>query len=335
MATTQPAGRLSAPRVISIETVPVPALEPGDALIEVACVGICGTDLAMWRHGPPVAGAVLGHEFAGRIVATGGPITGVRIGDRVTVNPMADLIGLGRVPGAFAAQVRLPAATPGRNLFGLPDTLDDEAAAMAEPLAVALHAVARGETRPDDKVVVFGLGPIGLSVIACLRAMGVSRVIAVDPSPLRRDLGMRMGALAVHDPAEALPQAFAGEWFGTWSVPYEAQALASADLVFDCAGSGHALAAGVRSLARDGRLVIVADPHEQPLADLRLVMLHELRVSGALAYDTEFAAAIDLLARGAIDLSPLVTHRFALADLGAAFAMQADPFAAVKVLVKP
>jgi 2-desacetyl-2-hydroxyethyl bacteriochlorophyllide A dehydrogenase len=326
---------LDAPRAIRIDTADIPEAGPRDLLIKIARTGICGTDLAFFREGAPVAGAILGHEFAGTVIARGSEVAGVAVGDRVVANPMIDLVGLGRLAGSFAQYLRLPAAEPGRNVFTLPSAISDDMGALIEPFAVGLHAVNRSRVRAGEKVVIYGAGPIGLCVLASLKARGVERVLAVDPSEKRRSIALAMGASATHDPRDGSAPDFVAEHFGGEQLPFMPEPLALADVALDCAGVAAAIDDAVHSLAPRGRLVLVADPHGVALAALRLVMLRELELLGALAYDDEFTEAIELLASGKVDLAPLVTHRFPLTELGRAFETQMDADKAVKVLVSP
>lgn len=331
---TQLVSRLTGDGRFEIAEAEIP--EPGEdgIVVEVASCGVCGSDLGITRHPAGFAGKTLGHEFAGRVVAVGSCVEGIAEGDRVTANPMADMIGLGRHPGAFAQYLRIPGPEVGRNLFRLPDALDDEAGALVEPLTVGLHAVNRSGAKPGEKVAIYGAGPIGLCVLAALQARGVDGILAIDPSPRRRDFASVMGAAAVHDPAEGSAVAFIAEHFGSVSLPYEKEPVAQADIVFDCAGVQAVLDEAVVSLKAGGRLVLVADPHDIAVP-ARLVMLHKLSVIGAVGYEDEFEEAIALLASGRIDLSALVTHRFPLAEINQAFAMQRNAEEAGKVLVRP
>ncbi|HEX7819529.1 MAG TPA: zinc-binding dehydrogenase [Sphingobium sp.] len=331
--TMQQVGRLHGPQDIAPGADAMPVVGPKDVLIRVAVCGICGTDLSFYRHGSVPGGAILGHEFSGRIAAVGAAVAGVEQGQRVVVNPMVNALGLGRVAGAFAQYVRLTDAELGRNLFRLPDSISDETGALIEPFAVALHAVNRAAVTADDRAVIFGAGTIGLCVLTALKARGVRDLLVIDLSDRRLDLARHMGASAVHNPINGSARAFVGSHYGEESVRYMAEPLALASVAFDCAGALPALRDAIRSLAPKGRLVLVADPHDHGLPDLRLVMLRELNVMGALAYETEFPEVIDLLDRGVINLSPLVTHRFPLGEIAEAFRVQLDPDEAVKVLV--
>lgn len=329
----QQVGRLLGERDIAVDSDDIPVAGPDDVVIRVAICGICGTDLGFYRHGSAPRGAILGHEFSGRIVAVGERVSGVAIGQRVVVNPMFDGMGLGRTPGAFAQYVRLADARPGRNLFLLPDSISDELGALIEPFAVGLHAVNRAQTAPDERVVIFGAGTIGLCVLAALRARGVEDIIIVDLSDRRLGLARRMGARHIYNPTQGSVPAFVGSLRGTDAVRYASQPIGRATLAFDCAGAAPALSDAMHSLAPGGRLVMVADPHDLTLPHLRFVMLRELTILGALAYETEFPEVIELLASGKVDLSPLVTHRFPLADIAEAFRIQMQPDEAIKVLV--
>lgn len=328
-------GRLDAPRTIRMDTAAPPEIGPGDVLIKVACTGICGTDLGFYREGAPVAGAVLGHEFAGEVVAVGDAVSGVLEGERVVANPMVDFLGLGRLQGSFAEYLRLPNAQKGRNLFTIPETVSDEVGALIEPFAVGLHAVNRSGAGVQSKVAVYGAGPIGLCVVAGLRAKGVERVLAIDPSSKRRELALAMGATAVFDPTAGSASAFIAEHFGGETLTYTSKPIGHADVVLDCAGVEPALDDALHSLRAGGRLVLVADPHHAVLPSLRLVMMRELEVTGALAYEDEFVAAIRLVVDGKVDLAPLVSHRFALDELAQAFETQMDAQNTIKVLVRP
>lgn len=330
---TQTVGRLQGPADIIASTDAVPSAGPHDIVIRVAVCGICGTDLSFYRHGAAPAGAILGHEFSGRIVAMGDQVTNVAIGQRVVVNPMDGAIGLGHVPGAFAQYVRLAGAALDRNLFLLPDSISDELGALIEPFAVGLHAVNNARVTPDDRAVIFGAGTIGLCVLAALRARGVTNILVADLSDKRLALAKAMGASAVHNAASGSVPAFVADHYGSETVRYAAEPLAQASVAFDCAGAPAAFRDALHSLAVKGRLVLVADPHDHDLPNLRFVMLRELTVLGALAYEDEFSDVIDLLGSGKVDLLPLVTHRLPLGDIAEAFRVQMDPDEAVKVLV--
>ena len=332
----QQVGAMQGPMRVELAEVPLATLAEGEALVRVACTGICGTDLAFYRAGNLPPGTVAGHEFAGEVVALGAGVEGLNPGQRIVANPMCDGIGLGTVPGSFAQYLVLPRVVPGETVFVLPDAIPDEIGALVEPFAVAHHAIVRSGARPGEKVAIFGVGPIGLCLLAGLVARGVSGIAVIDPSPLRRDLALRMGAAAVHDPATGSAVAFLGARFGSKELRYAREPVAQAQVVFVCAGAPGVLDDGLHALAQGGRLCLVADPHRAVMEHARLVMLHEIDLRGCLAYSSaEFAEAIALLASGTVDLAPLITHRFPLSGIAEAFATQMDAEHAVKVLIRP
>lgn len=326
-------GKLRGGERFEIVDVEMPEAGADDIVLQVNSCGICGTDLSFLRSGSAPDGIVLGHEFSGTVVSTGRNVSGIAPGDRVTANPMVNLLGLGRIPGAFAEYLRVPAPQIGKNLFKLPGSISDEIGALVEPFAVGLHAVNRSGAKPGEKIAIFGAGPIGICVLAALIANGIQDIVVIDPSKLRRDFASQMGAAAVHDPAAGSATAFIGAHFGEMTYSYMEKPVAQADIMFDCAGVQAVLDDSVYALKSGGKLILVADPHDLALP-VRYVMQHELQVIGAVGYENEFDAAIELLASGKVDLSAMVTHRYPLSQIADAFRMQADPENAMKVLVQ-
>ncbi len=218
--------RWHAPRDVRLDEVPAPSAPRGEVIVEVAACGLCGSDLHEYLHGrvdipkrphpltgvmPPVT---LGHEFAGRVVALGPGVGDFRPGDRVAVNPCLTCgecawcrrgqsnlcaklgtLGLSR-DGALAPLVAVPTSGCHR----LPAEVDDEQAAVVEPLAVAVHACARARLQGGERVAVIGGGAIGLLVLQVLRAKGAAFVVVVEPRAERRRLALELGADAVIDP---------------------------------------------------------------------------------------------------------------------------------------
>src|SRR6266571_234147 len=199
-------------RNVRVEEVadPSPAL-PGEVVLKVIRAAICGTDAAEWDHGPVLCrpGVVLGHEFVGRVVGLGNGVTGLRVGDRVVsgagiscgqcawclrgrTNLCAEYRTLGlQVDGGLAEYVTSPASI----CRSVPETCDDDAAAMAQPLAVALHALSRVAQRPDDAVAVIGAGGIGSFIVAgAAHAVVEGRVVAIDVDAPRLATASALGA---------------------------------------------------------------------------------------------------------------------------------------------
>ena len=318
-----------------------PALEPapGQALVEVAYCGICGSDLH-FRDVPELfpAGTVPGHEFSGRIVSLGDGVRGWSAGDRVCVLPFGQCgkcatcragneqvcphavtggvgLGTGR-PGAYAGQV----VVDERMLFSLPDSVDDRAGTLVEPLAVATRAVDLARVDPDEPVLVLGAGPIGLLTALVLRHRGARQVVVCSRNPAG---GVRAAVLGLYttsiDDVARTP-------------PDEGPAC-----VFECAGTPAAAQLAVEALRPLGRLLLVG----LALAPLDLaapaIVLKELEIRGVIAYRrAQFQAAIDMLAAGAIPVDELITEIVPLADAEAAFqSLTARGSEKIKVLLAP
>lgn len=306
--------------------VPEPTPRDGQALIEVAACGICGSDLSCFKTGV-FAPTVLGHELSGIVV--GGDF---EHGARVVVDPkqpcgacdecangtshrctQALTDGLGQtVPGGFAERVVAPAA----NLHLVPDDLTLEAAALAEPLAVALHGLdlARAAAEPT---VVFGLGPIGLLTIAALRDRGAPMIIGVDPAEQRRVLAARMGATHAVAPGDPILHD------------------ARASLVVEASGHPSALTDAGNAAAPGARVLLLGIPMSEATIWPMVWITKELHVLGSIGQSAgDFVAALTLLAR-APAIAAIITARIGLDAVPAMFEQLIAAPDAGKVLAVP
>jgi (R,R)-butanediol dehydrogenase/meso-butanediol dehydrogenase/diacetyl reductase len=308
-------------------------------LVEVSYCGICGSDLH-FREVPELfpAGTVPGHEFSGRIIAVGDRVRGWSVGNRVCVLPFGQCgecavcragneqvcphavsngvgLGTGR-PGAYAGQV----VVDERMLFSLPDSVDDRAGTLVEPLAVAIRAVDQARVAPDEPVLVLGAGPIGLLTALVLRHRGARRTVVCSRNPAR---GQRAAALGL-DTVSIDEVALTG--------PAESPAC-----VFECAGTPAAAQLAVQVLRPLGRLLLVG----LSLTPLDLaapaIVIKELQIQGVIAYRrAQFQAAIDMLAAGAIPVGELITEIVPLAEAEAAFqSLTARGSEKLKILLAP
>jgi (R,R)-butanediol dehydrogenase/meso-butanediol dehydrogenase/diacetyl reductase len=323
-------------RLVAIEC-PAPEPGPGQVLVEVAYCGICGSDLH-FRDVPELfpAGTVPGHEFSGRIVGVGDGVRGWSAGDRVCVLPfgqcgecascqagneqicphaVSDGVGLGTGrPGAYAGQV----VVDERMLFSLPESVDDRAGTLVEPLAVAIRAVDLAEVAAREPVVVLGAGPIGLLTALVLRARGLRRVVVCSRNPARADRAAALG-------------------LDTISIEEVTESADGPACVFECAGTPAAAQLAVQILRPLGRLLLVG----LSLAPLDLaappIVIKELSIRGVIAYQrAQFQAAIDMLAAGAIPVDDLITEVVPLAEAESAFqALTARGNDKVKILLAP
>jgi threonine dehydrogenase-like Zn-dependent dehydrogenase len=302
---TMPAAVYSARGEITVEDRPVPRPGPGQVLVEVGHCGICGSDIHIILEGWGKPGVVEGHEWSGVVAAIGEGVTSWSVGDGVVGGPSprcghcrrclegqpSQCENRGRSmsedmhnDGAFAGYVLCDQ----RSLLRLPDGLDPRAAALAEPLAVALHGITRGRIGEDDSIMVLGAGPIGALSIAALVTRGLGPVIAVEPGTARQELAKQLGAAEVLDPGD-LPL------FPSW----EPDRIADrpVDVVLECSGKKAAIEAGFNQLRRGGRLVMVGAGIEAPTFDPNRMLLNELTVTGSFVYDADgFDRALELLA---------------------------------------
>lgn len=341
---------------IAVEDVPDPVCGDSDIVIRVEATGICGSDLHAYAGVFRSPGQILGHEFAGPVVAVGKDVDHIAIGDRVTGSPALDcghcprcregfpllclnqagnVIGNG-LPGSFAEYLRIPVARLGRNVFKLPDGIDWIDGATVEPLGVGLRVAHHARIRPTETAVVLGLGPIGLCAVQGLVAGGAGRVIGVDTQPARLELGERFGATvidaSVTDTVDRVKE-LTGEGGRAYG---GGDPGANADVVCECTGIPAVLGDALRMVRRGGRMVIVAIFEQRAEIDVNQIVVKELEVHGCFGYGggawTGFTEAIDLLVGGRVDTRSLISHRFPLEEAPEAFRVQAARGQAVKVM---
>jgi (R,R)-butanediol dehydrogenase / meso-butanediol dehydrogenase / diacetyl reductase len=294
---------------IAVEQVPRPEPGPGEVLVEIAECGICGSDLHMVLERYAKPGAILGHEWSG-IVAAAPDDSRWSPGDRVVGNPAPGCgvcrpcrrgrpsVCLNRAPADFVGyrgafcQYKTVAAD---GLIRIPDSLPSRVAALAEPTAITLHALRLADVGPGDRVLVTGAGPVGLLIVAVLGARGISDITVSEPSAVRRQQALDVGATRVvtpdmlEQPALALPVA----------EPYA--------VVFECSGHAGAAEAGFGQLDYAGTLVIVGTGFEPPRINQNRMIIFELEIIGAYNYNDEgFQPAVDLLDSGTLPIEALI-----------------------------
>ncbi len=331
------------PGDIGVEERPVPRPGPGDVLVEVAYCGICGSDLHIMIEGWGKPGTVGGHEYTGIVAAVGEGVTAWVPGDAVVCGP-APRCGEcrrcregkpsqcerraapvdGDTGGGFARYVLANALS----LLRLPEGMSPRVAALAEPLAVALHGITRSGIVAGDAAMVFGAGPIGALTIAALVAKDLGPLVVVEPSERRRRLATDLGAAEVLHPTEL-------ETFPPW----EPERLSSraVDVVFECSGKKAAMEGGFNQLRRGGHLVLVGAGMESPSFDPNRMILNELTASGSFVYDANgFERALELLASGRLPVDVLIDpDDVSLEGLGEAMQGLAEGRIAGKVMVVP
>lgn len=316
---------------VRVQDWPEPYASGRDVKIRVQWCGICGSDLHEYSQGPflipvdrphPLTAAraplVLGHEFAGDVVAVGDAVDGFRAGDRVAVHAclvcgtcywcrrgqtnfclQLGSTGLTR-DGGFAEY----ALVPDYACFNLPASVPFEHGAFVEPLAVAIHAVRRAAVGLGTTVVVIGAGPIGLLVLQVTRAAGAARVWVAETVESRRLTAARLGATDVFDPTR----------INVGRAVHDLTGGIRADVAFDCAGGRDTLALALAATRRGGKIVNVAVPKPEAFPFDRM-LLHEKDLLMSYAYVDEAPAAVELLADGRVDCGPMITGRIPLEGL--------------------
>ncbi|MEH3032659.1 MAG: zinc-binding dehydrogenase [Aeromicrobium erythreum] len=370
---------------LEVAEVPDPEPGPGQVLLRVLRAGICGSDLHARVHCDATADmagevgyadfmrtddhVVMGHEFVGEVVAYG-PRTHGRwpVGSRVVALPFVEnadglqMTGLSaHAAGGYAELVLVQEAVA----MPVPDGVPDDHAATTEPLAVAWHAVRKGQVGRRDTAVVVGCGPIGLAVILMLKASGVKRVVASDFSPGRRELARECGADVVVDPAvespwdlfeddrrymtsapdfmnlglttmrrlRALPRT---PWWRAFQLADRLGATPRGPVVFECVGLPGIIEQIVSAAPLMTRVVVVGVCMEPDTFRPSMAINKEVELRFAFCYDpAEFRESLMMIASGKVDPTPLLTGTVGLDGVATAFEQLADPEQHAKILVDP
>lgn len=324
----------------------LPEPQPGHVVVRPVATGICGSDLhtlaAQREHPDVVPPMVMGHEFVAEILDYG-PRTEATLkpGTLVCSVPMIDgaagpeLVGLSPTyPGGFAEHMLLQSS----RLLEVPNGLDPSPAALTEPLAVGIHAVRRAHLGSDDVPLVLGCGPVGLAVIAGLRAQGHRTIVASDFSASRRDIALRAGASTVIDPAAQTPYEL---WMQAAGTPFPSSPLVAYDqlnpttVVFDCVGAAGLMAQIMAAVPTHTRIVVVGVCAVPDSFVPVVAVQKELSVQYVFGYHPEeFAYSLALIAEGRVDVSDWITQRCGLEGVAHAFADLANPDQHCKILVE-
>jgi len=318
---------------------PVPDAGPGEVVVRVASVGVCGSDTHYYEHGrigqfvveDPL---VLGHEASGEVTAVGAGVTSPAVGQRVSIEPgVPDLTCeqclAGRynlcpnmrffatppIDGAFAEYVVVHAAFA----HPVPESISDDAAALLEPLSVGIWACRKAGVTAGSRVLITGAGPIGLVSVQAALAFGATEVVVSDVNPARLALAKDLGATAAVD-------ARTDDLTGLEHPP---------QVLLECSGHPGATAQALRALDRAGRAVLVGMGGDELPLPLSVVQEHELQITGTFRYAGTWPTAIALVASGRIDLDRLVTGTYGLLRTEEALtAGRRDP-QTVKVVIHP
>ncbi len=319
----------TAPQTFTIDTVADPACAPDEVVVQVAAVGICGTDLHIYHNDYMSQFPVIpGHEFGGTIVEVGRDIADFQRGDRVAADPNLYCghcyfcrnqqanhclnwqgVGITR-PGAFAQYVAVPA----RACYRLPESLTDTQAAFIEPVSCVVHALNRLRIWPGDDVLIFGGGPMGLVLTQALRHSGAAQVVVVEPQPDRLALARQFGATTALAPAFDQKQALQD------LAPY------GFSIVVDATGVPSVIEQAFNYLKPRGQYLQFGVAPNHATISLRPydVFHKDWTIIGSFALCYTFQPAIAWLTNGVVDVQPLVSHTLPLSDFPNAFQNFAD-----------
>ena len=320
---------LTGQKALAIEDRPLPGVRSDEVLVRVAAVGVCGSDVHYFRHGRigdfVVDGPlVLGHELSGTIVAVGETIAADRVGQRVAVEPQKpchrcreceagrynlcpnmEFYATPPIDGAFTGYVAIQAefAHP------IPDSISDEAAALLEPLSVAITTMRKAHIVPGSTVLIAGAGPIGIICAQTARAFGAAEIIVSDLVPERRERALAYGATRVIDPMET----------------DVATAGLDVNAFIDASGSPRAVFSGIKAVRPAGYAVLVGLGNPEMTLPIEHIQNLEINVTGIFRYTDTWPAGIHLVASGQVDLDSLVTGRFDLEHVEDALESDLDP----------
>ena len=329
--------------MIDVADAPPP---PGEVKLRVAYCGICGSDMHEYESAQPFRALgmlqpVMGHEFSGRVIAVGDGVRDLREGQLVVGNPgpgcgacgycaagrenlcrAGSLGGTGYTrPGAYAEYVTISE----RAAVALPDGADARAAALSEPFAVARHGLIQAGYRPEQLLVVAGAGPIGLLTVIAARAMGGTRIIVSEPLAGRRAAAEECGASHVVEPSQLIEVSRAlSEGNG-------------AEITVDASGMPAGIASCVDATARGGRVVLAGVGDEPFPLDITRSIISELTYLAVLGYTRqEFIDAAMMIARGDVDVTPVISEVVPVTATPDAFARLSDGRNDLrKILVSP
>jgi L-iditol 2-dehydrogenase len=317
-------------RDVRIEKVAYPSPDPGDALLKVAAVGVCGSDVHYYKEGQigpqaPEGPISMGHEFSARVAALGAGVTGLTVGQLVAVEPAVscgqcefclhghpNLCPEVKFPGTppIDGVLRDFTVMPAENCFPVPPTMDAAEAALLEPLGVAIHAVNLAHIDPGESVAILGAGPIGLLTAAVAKASGANPIYMTEPLAYRRQFALDYAADAVFNP----------QGTDVVSAVLDLTGGRGVDVAFEAAGAEETPAQAAEVARPGGRVIVEGIPSDdRMIMRASTVRRKGLTIKLVRRMKHTYPRAIDLAQRGVVDLSSLITHRFPLEATSEAF----------------
>jgi 2-desacetyl-2-hydroxyethyl bacteriochlorophyllide A dehydrogenase len=309
---------MTAPGEIEIREVEVPNPGPGEVLLRIQRIGVCGSDVHVYHGRHPYTGypVVQGHEFSATVEGLGEGVTGLEPGSKVTSMPqivcgecapckrgdyhICDRLKVEGFQAPGCAQELW--VTKADRIIPLPQSFSFEQGALVEPVSVAVHAVSRAGSLKGRRVAVLGAGPIGNLVAQVARAEG-AKVLLTDVSDFRLEIASQCGLVNVSNAGreslkEAARRVFGPEGF---------------DVVFECVGVEPTITAGIEAIEKGGTIVVVGVFGEKPRVDMGLVQDRELNIHGTLMYKRQdYVRAVELIATGELCTEPLMSRHYSM-----------------------
>ncbi len=334
------AGQYISEKKLDVSLVEKPSIKTGEALVKVSFAGICGTDMMIYfgKHPRAKAPLTMGHEFSG-VIEEIADDSSFSIGDRVVVEPTIScgkcpacqsghanvcktlrLIGID-MDGGFAEYVSVPID----RLHKMPDELPASIAALAEPVAVAIHTIRKSDLVVGENVAVLGAGPIGLLIGMVAKLNGANNIFISDISPYRLEKAEELGFIALDARKVDVTKEILSKTNGH-----------GVDIVFEVAGSQTTANQMVEIVKTRGQIVVVSVFKQSPTIDFAKMHFNEISLTTTRCYSSDdFSTAISLMAQGKIDVAPIISHELPIEELEQGFLLMENPDESLKVLIKP
>lgn len=331
---------------VELREMPMPECGEYDVLIQNVYSSICGTDVAVYRHGPGTGhridvGGEFGHETVSRVAAVGSRVTEFQVGERVYPYPLyvkQDTKRAGTI-GGFSEYILAPNAKKYHSLYPVPEEIPDRLACLIEPFTVGCRAARRGleavrgkNSVAGQKALVFGAGTIGLAAAVSLKVFGLEQVMVCDLSELRLGIAEKLGFAVCNIQKEDVREK-ASAYFGT--APSLKGPTADVDLFLDAAGAESILDSFMEWGKIESRFVSVAVNNSIRQVDLLHLTYSQKSIIGSGGYFPEDVRDVmAMMASGRWDLESLITHEFPLAEIERAIQTAADPGLALNVTIR-
>lgn len=322
---------------VKITDVPVPEAGDGGVVIRNIYSSICGTDVAVYKHGPETGhkitvGGEFGHETVSVVAAVGKNVTDFKVGDRVYPYPLyakGDTKRAGTF-GGFSEYIYIPDPRPEYSLYHVPKEIPDKIACLTEPFTVGTRAARRSQPKAGEKAVVFGCGTIGISAAAALKYFGIEKVMICDISDFRLNIAEKMGFAVCNTLSESFAER-AKDYFGT------ARSLsgetADADIFIDAAGAESILDTFMQLGKFESRFVSVAVNKNLRSLDLLSLTYGQQSIIGSGGYMPEDVRDVFEIMKSRQDIGSIITHEYPIDELPQALEKASDSSSALNVVI--